>query len=686
MPLLNDPFDILDSNDLEEFKYLRAIKRFDYEQNKIKWNNQSAKQHLSYGRFELEVTHNLDRFRHIIERYIKNQNKTQISISFWLQYIDMEIRYGNYNHARNLFKRSIKLNRETNQFVLYVKYIELEHFLINMASEKHDLKPIFGIFKIWRSQIYFNDIELLNEFYKVYIKYSILLDKSQTIFNLRAAFMEWFVTTKSFTNWLEYEIQNNKSNQEIRSIFNLIIDELAKNGDKFCAFIISALEKYIFFEFNLNETNRVKALMELYYQYLGDDIVPLRLQHIFNTVSYSETHLIDSNNCKVTYFDERNRYFKNEADIHLSTFDESSYTSCYLFCIDYTNYLESTNDYKEYKLLVEKLKPQVNETVVTKSAQMKLYVKIFLKYLVFLELSQNIDNIWCDFIAFIQQFKNIRFKKVWIEYLKFLSKKEEHESLWKDTLKLIVTEHGKASIFKALIKQFYTENKFDEIRYVYNGFVTFNPFIENTWEEYIKLEIMLQDAPRVRSLYQSLITFFINSNEKLEQHTAFIIEQLKNFIDFETDEGEYNFVRNSIWSIYFLKQDSNLANIDFFKVHVQLWVDYAYWELKSPTQEQLVQYENNEDEEIQMSLTEENKGNCRSVFEAGLEFFKSDYNKKLSLLNQYINFEKLYGNDEHLVLKLNERLPIGGVFVDDNINEEDKNLDNLMNLVDEWEE
>ena len=159
-------FDILDCKDLEEFEYLRTINRYNYENNKIKWNSQSIQQHLSYSRFELDISHNLERFRHILERYISKQKGTAISISLWLQYIDMEIRYGNYNHARNLFKRSININNGTNRFILYLKYVELEHMMLQEKNEKDTVDVILSIFKDWRSKIFYNETELLNEYYK----------------------------------------------------------------------------------------------------------------------------------------------------------------------------------------------------------------------------------------------------------------------------------------------------------------------------------------------------------------------------------------------------------------------------------------------------------------------------------------------------------------------------------------
>ncbi|KAL6927603.1 hypothetical protein ACO0SA_004225 [Hanseniaspora valbyensis] len=685
-------FDILDCNDLEEFEYLRTINRYNYENNKIKWNSQSIQQHLSYSRFELDISHNLERFRHILERYISKQNGTAISISLWLQYIDMEIRYGNYNHARNLFKRSININNGTNRFILYLKYVEFEHMMLQENNGKENVNVILGIFKDWRSKIFYNETELLNEYYKVYLKYMMLYyDKNNTQL-FRKIFIEWFITTKSFTNWLDYEVESSGKNYEIRSIFGLIIDKLSEDEKTNKNLLLSVIKKYIFYEFNLEETDRIKALIDIYKHYENEDINDLKLQHIINIIENTQSEQLLNKNDNLSYIDNQKVFYKNKSETFFKKINEMDYNNVYSFWLEYSNFLEAINDVKEYENLIIKLKPDENGNLTTKSNQLKICIKIWINYLIFIRKhddEEKIDKKWEKLLNFVKIFKHLTFKKVWINYLNYLFETKDNQNLWQDAFKTVVTNHGKPSIFKSLINQLYANNKFDEIRFVYNIFISYNPLIEQTWKDYVKLETMLQDGPRVRYLYTSIISIFIKNNTKEDQYTKFILNCLNDFVKFETEEGEYSFVRKEIWAKYLLSelQEDGKEITNFFKNKLQVWIDCAYWELKSPTEKQLLEYDNEDDSEaeIQMVLTEDNKNNCRAVFSRGIEFFKDEFNKKLALLNQYIDFEKNYGNDIQLVTALEKRLPVNGVFVDDNDVEESNKLDGLMDLIDQLE-
>ncbi|OBA28458.1 hypothetical protein HANVADRAFT_598 [Hanseniaspora valbyensis NRRL Y-1626] len=378
-------FDILDCNDLEEFEYLRTINRYNYENNKIKWNSQSIQQHLSYSRFELDISHNLERFRHILERYISKQNGTAISISLWLQYIDMEIRYGNYNHARNLFKRSININNGTNRFILYLKYVELEHMMLQENNGKDTVDVILDIFKDWRSKIFYNETELLNEYYKVYLKYMMLYyDKTNTQL-FRKKFIEWFIATKSFTNWLDYELESNGKKYEIRSIFGLIIDKLSEDEKANKNLLLSVIKKYIFYEFNLEETDRIKALIDIYKQYESEDINDLKLQHIINIIDNTQSEQLLNKNDNLNYLDSQKSFYKNKSEIVFKEINEMDYNNVYSFWVEYSNFLEAINDVKEYEKLIIKLKPDENENLTTKSNQLKICIKIWINYLIFME-------------------------------------------------------------------------------------------------------------------------------------------------------------------------------------------------------------------------------------------------------------------------------------------------------------
>lgn len=680
MSMSNLKLDILDCSDLEEFEYLRTISRYNFENNKIKWNSQSLQQHLSYSRFELDTTHNLERFRNILERFISKQNGTKINIYLWLQYIDMEIRYHNYNHARNLFKRSIKMNTGEDMLILYLQYIEFEHLLLSEEVESIGVIGIMSIFKEWRSSIYYNDIGLLNEYYKVYLKYLMLYYDKEKVNFLRTAFIESFVSTNSYNLWLDYEIQNNASIDYVRTVFNFVIDTFSSKENQNIPLLQFALKRYILYEFELDEKNRVKSLLEIYHEYKEDEGDDLQLQNVINSISNIEK-------AKTSYMKDKAKYFEKESMNKLAQIDEESYYSNFSFWLDYGDFLISNNNIKEYEALLVRLKPNTNEDTTLKSNQLKIYIKMFLKYLIFMQKDITVSQKWIELINFVKEYKKLNFKKVWVNYLSFLFKQKDKEELWVRTLKLVVLQYGKPSTFKAIISQLYVINRFDEIRFVYEHFISYNPLFEQTWEDYIKLETMLQDGPRVRELYLIVLDLFLKNNSPKDSHSSFILNSFKNFIKFETEEGEYGYVREDIWLKYLLNDRIN-ETTSFFKEKLQLWIDCAYWELKSPTKEQLDRYENNDsdEEEIQITLSEDNKNNCRAVFEKGINFFNNAYTKKLSLLNQYMDFEKNYGHDPQLIVALEKRYPVNGVFVEDAVVDESNKLDSLMNLIDQWEE
>lgn len=707
---------ILDCKDFEEFSYLKSINRYVF-QSDYKYNNNNASFFIKYATFELDCTHNMSRFRHNMELILNN------NITTWLNYINMEMKYNNINHAHNLFTRYIEkylnnLNDLNTIFLHFLQFIYMTGLYRTINIKK--------FFQLWKSKItqlsssQVTEAEVnkyLNLYYKVYVKflYEYLEDNQDDVFLI---FVEWFAHTLSFDSWLSFEheklirLVENKFTGicKLRSIYRLLIDHLYKVGHNIK--LAKALVKYATFEFTnkehdiakyaidkfrsihkddeewlmllnnkdfANDYKNFEKLMKYYNKAFDDNISLLHSSEedfTFGIIDYDKSSKITFNERQIVRFDEMSQSY-------IEKVCQLPYEESLTFWLNYVRFLEEKKNTKKFDEILSLLKVNISN-YTAKSNDLKIYIFLKRSYLKYLELinDQDLNNKWDDFIAEIKINTTLKFKNLWLDYLLYV--KSSNPQNYNLILGDITSLYGKPSLFKALAELLYKDNNFDMLRVVYKQLILYNPLETSSWSSLFDLEMLLQDSPRTRYLTHKIVDFFSATEE-----AEFINKAFKKCVEYESDNGEYSYVRHELYYAYF--QDSISKSL-VLTDSVQNWIDYAYWEFKSPTDKQLELLEDvDSDEEVELEITEDNIKNARQIFEVSLKHFKPEFEKRYKIYQQYLSFETKYGKDESYLQRLKDRKPVNYQFPEDEIKdeyenfEEENKLDDLFSAVENWE-
>lgn len=708
---------ILDCKDFEEFSYLKSINRFVF-QSDFKYNNNNASFFIKYATFELDCTHNMSRFRHNMELILNN------NITTWLNYINMELKYNNIRHAHNLFTRYIDkyLNNLNDLNTIFLHYLQFIYF--TGVYKSMNIKEFFQLWKnkiIQLSTSQVTDAEVikfLNLYYKVYIKFlHEYLDDNQD--ESRIVFIEWFAQTLSFDAWLSFEhekLTRTKENKitgicKLRSIYSLIIDHLYKVDNVIK--LTKALVKYANFEFSNKEHDIAKSVIDKWrllhkdneeWQILlnNNDFASdykkfEKIMRHYNITSddekISSTHAFEED-CTfgIVDFDKTSRMTFNERQIvrfeemrqhYIEKICQLPYEESLTFWSNYVRFLKDDKNIKKFDEILSLLKVNIND-YTTKSNDLKIYLFIKRNYLKYLESFKHHDlnQKWDDFIAEIKTNATLKFKNLWLDYLVYIKSSDAQN--YNMILSDITSLYGKPSLLKSLAELLYKDSNFDMLRVVYKQLILYNPLETSSWSSLFDLEMLLQDSPRTRYLTHKIIDFFSATEE-----AEFINKVFKTCAEYETDNGEYSYVRHDLYYIYF--QDSISKSL-ILTDSVQNWIDYAYWEFKSPTEQQLELLEDvDSDDEVELEITEDNIKNARQIFEVSLKHFKPQFQKRYQMYQQYLSFETKYGKDEIFLQRLRDRKPVNNEFPEDKIKDEDENveeenkLDDLFSAVENWE-
>ena len=715
---------ILDCRDIEEFAYLKSINRYVF-QNDYKYNNNNASFFLKYASFELDCTHDMSRFRHNMELVLNN------NISTWLNYINMEVKYNNINHAHNLFIRYINkyLNDLNDLNTIFVHYLQFVY--VTGVFKTIDMDNFFKMWKNKLNQLSNSQASIIeinkyqNFFYKVYIKFlKEYLARDEE--SLLQVFLEWFVHTLSFEYWISTEhdkITQNKENKiidicKLRSVYRLIIDHLI-NVKSFVK-LRKIYVKYANFEFENKELEIVKFCIEKWkstivdqdewnkllennefandYQkfekilkYLNEDLdyENKRMEDTYtqdyafgfieDKVEKKDSESFAFNESQIAHFDTMQKYF-------FDNINTIPYEQSLTFWSNYLRFIENEKNTASFSQVVTLFDIDFSH-FSEKTQLVKISIFVQRKYLKYLE-SINYEGVvekWAELITKVKENSSLTFKNLWIDYLSFI--KSSNLDIYEQTLTDVINNYGKPSLFRSIAEILYKDNSFDMLRKVYGALIIYNPLLTTSWTKLFDLEMLLQDSPRTRELTHKIIDFF-SSTQNIE-FFDYINQIFKRSIEYETEDGEYAHVRYGLYYLYF--QDS-ISKSTVLTDYVQNWVDYAYWEFKSPTDEQLKLLENEEnEEEIEFGISEDNINNARKIFELSLKHFKTQYAKRYQMYQQFLAFETKYGKNESILKALKERKPVNNIFPDDQIKEEDEQveeankLDDLFSAVDNWE-
>ncbi|CDO96195.1 unnamed protein product [Kluyveromyces dobzhanskii CBS 2104] len=595
--------------DLEELKDWQRRKRTEYE-TVLKRNRLDLRQWMRYAQFEVDQK-DIRRARSIYERALLVDHGF---IPLWIQYIDCEIKWKNINHARNLLDRATNVLPRVDK--LWFKYLLLEEALGNTGIVR-------GIYTRWCS------LEPGPNAWTSFIDFELRCSNFENARNIYSKFVLVHPQIDTWMNWIRFE-QTHGNVTSVRMVFSLALDTLTSFSGTPSADIERIVNEFASWEASQNEYDRSRALYNLAIgKWPASDVL--------------KEHQIQ--------FEKKFGSSKNMQDIVIAKRK-----------IQYEQHLNANpNDYSTwwvYLDLCEENHPELLNTVFqsftelaepkssTKDSSWKKYLRICMRYLVYLELVVNdIPTTRAVYNSTLKRIPHTKFTlgKLWIMFAEF----EIRQNDLAKARKILGTSLGKcpkSSIFKYYIDLEIRLKEFDRVRKLYERYINFSPHTVQIWLEYAELEENLGDEERARGIYE------ISLSEVVQLSDADKMDILQRYIAFETDATEYENAR----SLY----EKLLATSHY---DVNIWINRALFESSIPTEEQLAEYQqsqqdkgfgDNDDDEQEFSfdITEANKNRSRAIFEKAVSFYKNKHEdkKRQQVLQSLLEFERVHGNEETL--------------------------------------
>ncbi|EON61372.1 pre-mRNA-splicing factor CLF1 [Coniosporium apollinis CBS 100218] len=577
--------------DLEELHEFQGRKRKEFEdyvrRNRINMNNW-----MRYAAWELEQKE-FRRARSIFERAL---DVDSTNVALWLRYIDSEIRNRNINHARNLLDRAVTILPRVDK--LWYRYVHMEETLQNVAGTRQ----VFERWMAWEPD---------ENAWSAYIK----LEKRYGEFARARAIFERFTVVhpepRNWIKWARFEEENGTSDL-VRDVFGMAIETLGEEFMDEKLFIA-----YARFEMKLREYERARAI----YRYALDRMPRSKSVTLHKQYTTFEKQFGDREGVEDVILAKRRVQYEEQVKEQPKNYD---------VWIDWTRLEETSGDVEKVRDIYERAIAQVPPTQEKRHWRRYIYLWIF--YALYEELEakdiQRAREIYTACIKLIP--KHFTFAKVHLLAAQF-EVRQGQLSAARKLLGRAIGMHPKDKLFKGYIELELKLFEFVRCRTLYEKQIEFNPTNSQAWIKFAELERGLDDVDRARAILELAV-----SQQQLDMPELL----WKNYIDFETDEGEYDRARQLYER---LLEKTN---------HVKVWISYAQMELNMPEEDD----EGDEDEEKPVS--EEAKSRARSIFQRAYRSMREKDLKeeRVALLNAWKSFETTHGSPED-VEKVEKMMP-----------------------------
>lgn len=645
----------VDVLDLEELRELQRRKRAEFE-TYLKRNKLDIGQWIRYARFEVEQR-DIRRARSVFERALLVDNS---HVPLWIRYIDTEIKLKNINHARNLLNRAVGVLPRVDKF--WYKYLIIEESLGNLEIVRSLFTKWISLEpgpNAWESFVSFEMRQgNWNHVREVFAKYVLVHPKAET----------WL-------RWVNFETVHGDTDT-VRKVYSLALDttvsmteKIIVNDEDIAALIVSFAD----WEGTQQEYERCRQLYKVSVQrWPHNDLLKEGLLNF-------EKRFGDTESIEQGVLQRRRRRY--EESLKETPHD---YDTCWLY-LDLIQNNFATDMLACFESSVANTQPQE----VTKTSAWKRYIYLWIRYLAYVELEVgNIElcrELYERLIHLIPH-KKFTFAKVWFMYSQFEVRNGELSSARRIMGKALGM-CPKPKIFKLYIDMEVKLKEFDRVRKLYEKYIEYNPSNMNAWRAYAELESNLGDHQRAVGIYEMSLMSDIAplSNDSR-------IEQMQSFIDYVTDQEEFDEARE------LFERFLEMSNYS-----VESWVKYALFESDTPTMEQAqilreqAKDSKDDDDEIEFVVTDVNRKMSRNIFERALDYFKThnQTENRAIVLEAYKSYENIYGNLESQA-EVNKRLPrisenIEGagekyIFPDDEGENNSPNVSKLQALAKKWEQ
>ena len=564
--------------DPEELAQLRLTRRKGFEDN-IRKNRTVMSNWIKYVEWE-QTQQEYERARSIYERAFDIDHHC---ITLWLKYAEMEMKNKQINHARNVWNRAVNLLPRIQQF--WFKYAYMEEMLGNIPNARR-------IFERWM------EWEPEEQAWLSYIKMELRykeIDKARSIY-------ERFVLVHPETkNWIRYarfeESQGYIDNA--RHIFEIATEFFGDEGLDEKLYIAFAR-----FEESCQEYERARTI----FKYALDKIPKAQAVDLFKSYTHFEKKYGDRAGIEDVVINKRKFQYEDEVRANPNNYDA---WFDYIRLVESNASLESTRDL--YERAIANVPPLQEKTYWQR------YIYLWINYALYEELFANDTERTREvYRACLNIIPHTRFTfaKVWLLYAQFEVRQKELTTARK-VLGTAIGKCPKPKLFRGYIELELHLREFDRCRRLYEKFLEYNPGNCMTWIKYAELEAILGDIDRSRAIY----------NLAVEQPQIDMPEVLwKSFIDFETEQEEYEYTRNLYNRLLERTQ------------HVKVWLSFAKFEASL--------------------LCDAAVTNARGIYCRADEALKLTDNReeRVMLLEAWLEFEQDRGDQESME-KIQQKIP-----------------------------
>ena len=564
--------------DPEELAQLRLTRRKGFEDN-IRKNRTVMSNWIKYVEWE-QTQQEYERARSIYERAFDIDHHC---ITLWLKYAEMEMKNKQINHARNVWDRAVNLLPRIQQF--WFKYAYMEEMLGNIPNARR-------IFERWM------EWEPEEQAWLSYIKMELRykeIDKARSIY-------ERFVLVHPETkNWIRYarfeESQGYIDNA--RHIFEIATEFFGDEGLDEKLYIAFAR-----FEESCQEYERARTI----FKYALDKIPKAQAVDLFKSYTHFEKKYGDRAGIEDVVINKRKFQYEDEVRANPNNYDA---WFDYIRLVESNASLESTRDL--YERAIANVPPLQEKTYWQR------YIYLWINYALYEELFANDTERTREvYRACLNIIPHTRFTfaKVWLLYAQFEVRQKELTTARK-VLGTAIGKCPKPKLFRGYIELELHLREFDRCRRLYEKFLEYNPGNCMTWIKYAELEAILGDIDRSRAIY----------NLAVEQPQIDMPEVLwKSFIDFETEQEEYEYTRNLYNRLLERTQ------------HVKVWLSFAKFEASL--------------------LCDAAVTNARGIYCRADEALKLTDNReeRVMLLEAWLEFEQDRGDQESME-KIQQKIP-----------------------------
>ncbi|RLV94087.1 Pre-mRNA-splicing factor CLF1 [Spathaspora sp. JA1] len=612
--------------DLDELQSFQQAKRKEYEQQLNK-NRLNYGEWLRYARWEVQHNRDFPRARSIMERALDVNNQ---HIPFWIRYIQLELSYKNVNHARNLLDRAVKILPTVNK--LWFLYVQTEESLKNYQM----VRNVFEQWLRWHPD---------PPAWDAYISFESRYEEYDNVKNIFIRYIQEYPQANTWNKWVDFELANSPENiNSIRAIFESAVDTLLLriNGDEeYNIELPIIISKWVDWEASCNEFDRAKEIYELL---IGDKIkLPSKFRDSINESytqfekQYGTKESIQSS----TVLKRKERY---ESDVKQDPTDYDSWWK-YITILQSSSSIRTTTIQEVFKNALSNV-PQDKY----KSIKWRRYIMLWIRYALWEELQNNDIEaarvIWENCLKVIPH-KSFTFGKVWQGVCEFeLRNNNTGDNLTK-ARKILGRAIGQTSNIKPKRNLFnYYINfesrlgEWDRIRLLFEKWLevaltTSNSCVDIV-KQYVEFEQSLGEYQRCESILSSCLD--LSNNTTVEASFQPSESFFRFCVEFFKDEMKYDEIRKMYRDL--IEKSPTASN----------WISFALFESTIPSEEQLEQYlqSEEENESFEITITSEQIENTRSIFEEAEKYFKqNEYNEdRLVIIEAWKDYEQVHGDQE----------------------------------------